>query len=538
MEMTDRSNGQSQSGAPPPVPNRDGKDNSYQVKGLTFHGQSSPETGQSGWRIVLDNKRTSLSPESFSNKLNITAFRRGVMLPSDDNDLHETAPNRDTAPSLQTNSAPSSPVRPNGVASPLTRSHPPSPSRAPSKTLPSSAKSNIESEYLEQLYQSRMEDYTKERSYGFLYPAGRDTAGRPIVVVVADRFPNAKNLDMDRLLRFVICTLDGIVDNEYSAVFAVTSSPNGNGGRPSFSWLRKAYRILSRKYKKNLKSLYIIHAPMWIKGIMRMFKPFISAKFWQKLVYVEDVNTIYKYIHKDQLMLPDFVIHHQTGGKKVSKVFGVTLGEVMGRPDHDSHKIPIVVERSVQYLYRCHANTIQGIFRLSGSSQQIQALRKKFDLGEASFDTVDDPHVVAGLLKLFLREMAEPLFPFDSYPRLIEAYKTSGPDSLNAITNIVDDLPLINRALLETLLDVTSYVERNSAVNQMTSSNLSIVFAPNIIRQTSETMQQAIMDSPIINSIVRMLIENPDKVLRRGGKGEEGKKEATRSHVPPINLMD
>ena len=74
----------------------------------------------------------------------------------------------------------------------------------------------------------------------------------------------------------------------------------------------------------------------------------------------------------------------------MSKVFGVTLGEVMGRPDHDSHKIPIVVERSVQYLYRCHANTIQGIFRLSGSSQQIQTLRKKFDMGENDlFELID-----------------------------------------------------------------------------------------------------------------------------------------------------
>lgn len=63
-------------------------------------------------------------------------------------------------------------------------------------------------------------------------------------------------------------------------------------------------------------------------------------------------------------------------------MFGVTLAEVMGRPDHDNHNIPIVVEKAVEYLYNNRADTVQGVFRLSGSTQQIQALRKQFDTGE------------------------------------------------------------------------------------------------------------------------------------------------------------
>lgn len=130
--------------------------------------------------------------------------------------------------------------------------------------------------------------------------------------------------------------------------------------------------------------------------------------------------------------------------------------------------------------------------------------------------------------------MAEPLFPFDMYTRLINAYSTynffevsckfprnfwrrteSGGDTLRSISIVVDDLPAINKSLLKTLLEVTSYIERNASVNQMTSSNLSIVFAPNIVRAPQETVQQAIMDSPIINSIVRLLIENPNAILHQ-----------------------
>lgn len=101
------------------------------------------------------------------------------------------------------------------------------------------------------------------------------------------------------------------------------------------------------RYKKNLKQLYIIHPTMWVKGIMKLFKPFISryllqiyiyiyvpvvlaysssslllfyllifylphlcSKFWQKVVYVQDIHDIYKFINKDQLKLPDSVFQY------------------------------------------------------------------------------------------------------------------------------------------------------------------------------------------------------------------------------------
>jgi len=44
----------------------------------------------------------------------------------------------------------------------------------------------------------------------------------------------------------------------------------------------------------------------------------------------------------------------------------------------------------------------------------------------------------------------------------------------------------------------------------MTSSNLSIVFAPNLVRAPQESLQQAVLHSPIINSIMRTIIESND----------------------------
>jgi len=52
----------------------------------------------------------------------------------------------------------------------------------------------------------------------------------------------------------------------------------------------------------------------------------------------------------------------------------------------------------------------EGIFRLSGSATEIAEYKRKYDAGEeVSFDTEQDCHNVSGLLKLYFRQMPEPV---------------------------------------------------------------------------------------------------------------------------------
>lgn len=75
----------------------------------------------------------------------------------------------------------------------------------------------------------------------------------------------------------------------------------------------------------------------------------------------------------------------------------------------------------------------QGIFRVSGSQVEISNFREGFERGEDPLaDTTDasDINSVAGVLKLYLRELREPLFPiiyFDHFVSLARMYF----DSLN-----------------------------------------------------------------------------------------------------------
>lgn len=65
----------------------------------------------------------------------------------------------------------------------------------------------------------------------------------------------------------------------------------------------------------------------------------------------------------------------------------------------------------------------QGIFRVSGSQVEINNFREAFERGEDPLaDTTDasDINSVAGVLKLFLRELREPLFPIVYFELFME----------------------------------------------------------------------------------------------------------------------
>lgn len=65
---------------------------------------------------------------------------------------------------------------------------------------------------------------------------------------------------------------------------------------------------------------------------------------------------------------------------------------------------------------------VVGIFRLSGSAVQIAEYRKILDKGgKIDLPQESDPHCVAGLLKLYLRELPEPLCTYDLYDQFIAA---------------------------------------------------------------------------------------------------------------------
>ena len=58
-------------------------------------------------------------------------------------------------------------------------------------------------------------------------------------------------------------------------------------------YLRQVYSQFDRKFKKNIKRLIIVHPTSWMKTIWMLFKPIISAKFGQKVTYVNYLSKLF-----------------------------------------------------------------------------------------------------------------------------------------------------------------------------------------------------------------------------------------------------
>jgi hypothetical protein len=167
------------------------------------------------------------------------------------------------------------------------------------------------SRYLKRAMASRFDEFQK---MSFCYECGTDILGRPIVVFVAKNLP-AKEVNMEHVLLFIIKTLHTVVDRDYVAVLFQSESTAAN--RPAFAWMKNAYKVLNRPYKKNMKALYIIHPTFWTKFVLGLCRPFTSKKFWKKVQYVNQVSDLFKHVDRSQIKVPQCVFeydHAHNGG--------------------------------------------------------------------------------------------------------------------------------------------------------------------------------------------------------------------------------
>ncbi|PPQ77223.1 hypothetical protein CVT25_011069 [Psilocybe cyanescens] len=153
--------------------------------------------------------------------------------------------------------------------------------------------------------------------------------------------------------------------------------------------------------------------------------------------------------------------------------------------NYPHQKIPIILPFLADGILALGGTKAEGIFRVPGDNDSVSALKLRIDRGYYTLEGVDDPHVLASLMKLWLRELCDPLVPEELYNECIQNSKDP-----EACVQIVERLPTINRRVV---LFVISFLqifleERTQSVTKMTPANLALVMAPNLLRCNSESM--------------------------------------------------
>ncbi|XP_034069378.1 rho GTPase-activating protein 6-like isoform X3 [Gymnodraco acuticeps] len=169
-------------------------------------------------------------------------------------------------------------------------------------------------------------------------------------------------------------------------------------------------------------------------------------------------------------------------------------------------QVPRVVDLCCQHLEKYGLQTV-GIFRVGSSKKRVRQLRKEFDQGwEVRLDEEQSVHVVAALLKEFLRDMPDPLLTRELYTAFINTMLLDCSDQESAIQLLIFLLPPCNSDTLQRLLCLLSTVAAHAehrrendrqeiTGNKMTSLNLATIFGPNLLHKQKNSDKEFAVQS-------------------------------------------
>ncbi|XP_016414718.1 rho GTPase-activating protein 11A [Sinocyclocheilus rhinocerous] len=167
----------------------------------------------------------------------------------------------------------------------------------------------------------------------------------------------------------------------------------------------------------------------------------------------------------------------QTSANTV-RVFGVALEGLPHCHVLDYGDVPCFIADVCTSLLE-HLDT-EGLFRKSGSVVRVKSLRAKLDQGEDCLSTAL-PLDVAGLLKQFFRELPEPVLTSDLHSAFLKAQELPTDEERTSATVLLSCvLPDRNLNTLRYFFSFLKTVSQRCAENKMDSSNLSVIFAPNL----------------------------------------------------------
>ncbi|XP_010775933.1 midasin isoform X2 [Notothenia coriiceps] len=169
-------------------------------------------------------------------------------------------------------------------------------------------------------------------------------------------------------------------------------------------------------------------------------------------------------------------------GVNKDKVFGCDLLEHLTT---SSQEIPQVLQCCSEFVEK--HGVVDGIYRLSGVSSNIQKLRGEFE-SDGSPDLnkdlyLQDIHCVSSLTKAYFRELPNPLLTYQLYDKFAEAVALQlEEERLVKIRNVLKELPEPHHRTLQFLMRHLVKMASFCSETNMHSRNLAIVWAPNLLR--------------------------------------------------------
>ncbi|XP_009985088.1 PREDICTED: rho GTPase-activating protein 22 [Tauraco erythrolophus] len=198
-------------------------------------------------------------------------------------------------------------------------------------------------------------------------------------------------------------------------------------------------------------------------------------------------------------------------------IFGQRLEDtVQYEKKYGQRLAPLLVEQCVDFI-RERGLTEEGLFRMPGQANLVKDLQDSFDCGEKPlFDSNTDVHTVASLLKLYLRELPEPVIPFAKYEDFLSCGQLLSKDEgegTQELVKQVKNLPQANYNLLKYICKFLDEVQAHSSINKMSVQNLATVFGPNILRPEMEDPVTMMKGTSLVQHLMTVLISEQGRIF-------------------------
>ncbi|XP_055485217.1 rho GTPase-activating protein 12 isoform X6 [Psammomys obesus] len=195
------------------------------------------------------------------------------------------------------------------------------------------------------------------------------------------------------------------------------------------------------------------------------------------------------------------------------QVFGCNLANLCQR---ENGTVPKFVKLCIEHVEE-HGLDVDGIYRVSGNLAVIQKLRfavnhdEKLDLNDSKWE---DIHVITGALKMFFRELPEPLFTFNHFNDFVNAIKQEPRQRVPAVKDLIRQLPKPNQDTMQILFRHLRRVIEHGEKNRMTYQSIAIVFGPTLLKPERETGNIAV-HTVYQNQIVELILLELSTVFGR-----------------------
>lgn len=226
----------------------------------------------------------------------------------------------------------------------------------------------------------------------------------------------------------------------------------------------------------------------------------------------------------------------QCGHKKLLgrlQLFGQEFSLVSS---NSSDGIPFIVKKCTCEIER-RALRMKGIYRVNGVKTRVEKLCQAFENGKELVElSQSSPHDISNVLKLYLRQLPEPIMSFRLYnhlmglakeslalvgpenaeagkgPDLVDLGPETDPELIKLVHRLKELLTELAKANMSTLRYIVRHLRRIAELeedNKMSPSNLGIVFGPSLIRPRpsgATVSLSSLVDYPYQARIVETLI--------------------------------